>query len=44
VVASSAAALLDAIEADVSAHAGGTDQADDITLLAVRRSFQASPS
>ena len=42
--ASSAAALLDAIEVDVSAHAGGTEQADDITLLAVRRSFQESPS
>jgi sigma-B regulation protein RsbU (phosphoserine phosphatase) len=34
---SSAASLLDAIEADVNAHVGGADQADDITLLAVRR-------
>jgi phosphoserine phosphatase RsbU/P len=41
---SSAAALLDGIQADVTAHAGGADQADDITLLAVRRSFQGQPS
>jgi serine phosphatase RsbU (regulator of sigma subunit) len=33
----SAAALLDAIEAAVLAHAAGADQADDITLLAIRR-------
>ncbi len=32
-----AAALLDAIEAGVLAHASGAEQADDITLLAVRR-------
>ena len=38
---SSAASLLDAIEADVKAHVGGADQADDITLLAVRRSLEA---
>jgi phosphoserine phosphatase RsbU/P len=35
---SSAAELLDAIEFGVLAHAAGSDQADDITLLAVRRS------
>jgi sigma-B regulation protein RsbU (phosphoserine phosphatase) len=35
---SSAAELLDAIESGVLAHAAGSDQADDITLLAVRRS------
>ena len=34
----SAAALLDAIEAAVLAHAAGSEQTDDITLLAVRRS------
>jgi sigma-B regulation protein RsbU (phosphoserine phosphatase) len=34
---SSAASLLDSIEADVTAHAGGAEQTDDITLLAVRR-------
>jgi hypothetical protein len=33
----SAAALLDAIEAAVLGHAAGADQADDVTLLAVRR-------
>jgi len=38
---SSAASLLDTIEADVKAHVGGADQADDITLLAVRRSLEA---
>jgi len=32
-----AAALLDAIESAVLAHAAGWEQADDITLLAVRR-------
>ncbi len=32
-----ASSLLDAIEASVSAHAAGEEQADDITLLAVRR-------
>ncbi len=31
----SAAALLDAIEAGVLAHAAGSEQTDDITLLAV---------
>jgi sigma-B regulation protein RsbU (phosphoserine phosphatase) len=31
------AALLDAIESSVVAHAAGWEQADDITLLAVRR-------
>ncbi len=36
--APSAAELLDAIEAGVLAHAAGSEQADDITLLAVRRS------
>ena len=35
---SSASSLLDAIEAAVLAHAAGREQADDITLLAVRRS------
>ena len=34
---SSSSALLDAIEAGVLAHASGSEQADDITLLAVRR-------
>jgi len=38
---SSAASLLGAIEADVNAHVGGADQADDITLLAVHRSLEA---
>jgi serine phosphatase RsbU (regulator of sigma subunit) len=33
----SAAAPLDAIEAAVLAHAAGADQADDITMLAIRR-------
>ena len=33
----SAAGLLDAIEAGVLAHAAGSEQTDDITLLAVRR-------
>ena len=36
--ASSAQFLLDAIEAAVTAHAAGREQADDITLLAIRRS------
>ena len=36
---SSAPSLLDAIEAAVLAHAAGREQADDITLLAVRRSL-----
>jgi serine phosphatase RsbU (regulator of sigma subunit) len=35
--ATPAAALLDAIESAVLAHAAGWEQADDITLLAVRR-------
>ena len=34
---SSAAELLDRIQAGVQAHIGGADQSDDITLLAVRR-------
>jgi sigma-B regulation protein RsbU (phosphoserine phosphatase) len=38
---SSAASLLGAIEADVNAHVGSADQADDITLLAVHRSLEA---
>ena len=33
----SAASLLDSVESSVLAHAAGADQADDITLLAVRR-------
>jgi serine phosphatase RsbU (regulator of sigma subunit) len=36
--AASAGALLDGIEADLYAHVGGTEQADDITMLAVLRS------
>ena len=35
--AAPAAALLDAVESAVLAHAAGWEQADDITLLAVRR-------
>jgi sigma-B regulation protein RsbU (phosphoserine phosphatase) len=35
--AAPASALLDAIESAVLAHAAGWEQADDITLLAVRR-------
>jgi serine phosphatase RsbU (regulator of sigma subunit) len=35
---SSADELLDAVEASVAAHAGGAEQSDDRTLLAVRRS------
>jgi serine phosphatase RsbU (regulator of sigma subunit) len=34
---SSAAELLDCIQASVQEHMGGADPSDDITLLAVRR-------
>lgn len=37
----SAPALLDRIEASLRAHVAGADQYDDITLLAVRRVFEA---
>ena len=39
-----ASSLLDSIEASVAAHAAGQDQADDITLLAVRHSPSPSGS
>ena len=35
--APSASALLDRVEADVSAHSSGAERSDDITMLAVRR-------
>ena len=35
--APSAPALLDRVEADVSAHSAGAERSDDITMLAVRR-------
>jgi sigma-B regulation protein RsbU (phosphoserine phosphatase) len=40
---STVAALLDAIEAGVLAHAAGAEQTDDITLLAIRRDPSPSP-